>query len=869
MEGNFSSKVRDVIQFSREEALRLGHDYIGTEHLILGVVRLGEGVAIKILKNLNCDLYKLKKTVEDTVRGTGGSVTVGNIPLTKQAEKVLRITYLEAKLYKSDTIGTEHLLLSLLRDDENIAAQILQQFNVSYDAVREELDLIISGKSPDKDPSDARSVSASLSSSSKGSKSSGSSREKKMEKSKTPVLDNFGRDLTQLAEEQKLDPIIGREEEIERVAQVLSRRKKNNPVLIGEPGVGKTAIAEGLASRIIERKVSRVLYDKRVIALDLAALVAGTKYRGQFEERIKAVMSELEKTDNVILFIDELHTIVGAGGASGSLDASNMLKPALARGEVQAIGATTLNEYRQYIEKDGALERRFQKIMVDPTDAEETIEILSQIKGKYEQHHSVRYSDKAIKECVTLTDRYVTDHFLPDKAIDALDEAGARVHLSNITVPQNIIDLEEAIESTGHEKNAMVKKQRFEEAARLRDKEKRLQEELEEAQEEWEKESENIVYDVDEEDVASVVAMMSGVPVTKISQSESKKLLSMKDELKKKIIGQDEAIVKLTKAIQRTRAGLKDPSRPIGSFIFLGPTGVGKTEMAKVLSEYLFDKEDSLIRIDMSEYMEKFSVSRLVGAPPGYVGYEEGGMLTEKVRRKPYSVVLLDEIEKAHPDVFNILLQVLDDGILTDSLGRKVDFRNTIIIMTSNIGARDIRNLGQGIGFSADDSAFDYEKMKSTIQDALKKVFNPEFLNRIDDVITFRPLERDDIFQIIDLLSDELFERIHNLGFNIDLTKGAKDFITDKGFDQKYGARPLKRAIQKYVEDPLAEEILNEDYPEGSNIKIKMNKSRDGLAFDWTRPEKDEEKDAGESEKSSDNSSTESEDQESTSEAKA
>ncbi len=865
MEGNFSSKVRDVIQFSREEALRLGHDYIGTEHLILGIVRLGEGVAIKILKNLNCDLYKLKKTVEDTVRGTGGSVTVGNIPLTKQAEKVLRITYLEAKLYKSDTIGTEHLLLSLLRDDENIAAQILQQFNVSYDAVREELDLIISGKSTDKDDtSDARSISASLSSSSKGgSKSSGSSREKKMEKSKTPVLDNFGRDLTQLAEEEKLDPIIGREEEIERVAQVLSRRKKNNPVLIGEPGVGKTAIAEGLASRINERKVSRVLYGKRVIALDLAALVAGTKYRGQFEERIKAVMNELEKTDDVILFIDELHTIVGAGGASGSLDASNMLKPALARGEVQAIGATTLNEYRQYIEKDGALERRFQKIMVDPTDMEETIEILQQIKGKYEKHHSVRYSDAAIKECVTLTDRYVTDHFLPDKAIDALDEAGARVHLSNITVPQSIIDLEEEIEQTGNEKNAMVKKQRFEEAARLRDKEKRLTQELEKEQEEWEKESEDIVYDVDEEDVASVVAMMSGVPVSKVSQSESKKLLNMKEELKKQIVGQDEAIVKLTKAIQRTRAGLKDPTRPIGSFIFLGPTGVGKTETAKVLSEFLFDKEDSLIRIDMSEYMEKFSVSRLVGAPPGYVGYEEGGMLTEKVRRKPYSVVLLDEIEKAHPDVFNILLQVLDDGILTDSLGRKVDFRNTIIIMTSNIGARDIRNLGKGIGFSADDNAFDYENMKSTIQDALKKVFNPEFLNRIDDVITFHPLERDDIFEIIDLLSDELFERIHKLGYDVEVTKGAKEFITDKGFDPKYGARPLKRAIQKYVEDPLAEEILNEDHPEGSTIRIKMNKSRDGLAFAWEDPT-DESEDTSSSDK---DSNTESE--ESKSEAKA
>ncbi|MDR9419190.1 ATP-dependent Clp protease ATP-binding subunit [Gracilimonas sp.] len=839
MEGNFSSKVRDVIQFSREEALRLGHDYIGTEHLILGIVRLGDGVAVRILKNLDCDLFKLKKTIEDTVRGTGGSVQVGNIPLTKQAEKVLRITYLEAKLYKSDTIGTEHLLLSLLRDDENIAAQILQQFSISYDAVREELDLIISGKSRD-DQKDSSSMKASASTS-KGPSGSGSSREKKMEKSKTPVLDNFGRDLTELAEEGGLDPIIGREKEIERVAQVLSRRKKNNPVLIGEPGVGKTAIAEGLATRIVERKVSRVLYDKRVIALDLGALVAGTKYRGQFEERMKAVMTELEKTEDVILFIDELHTIVGAGGASGSLDASNMLKPALARGEVQAIGATTLNEYRQFIEKDGALERRFQKIMVDPTTPEETTEILNQIKSKYEKHHSVHYTDEAIDACVKLTDRYVSDHFLPDKAIDALDEAGARVHLSNINVPQNIIDLEEEIEKTGEEKNSMVKKQRFEEAARLRDKEKRLIEELEKAQQEWEKESENIVYDVEEDDVASVIAMMSGVPVNKISQNEGQKLLKMKESLSGKVIGQEEAIIKLTKAIQRTRAGLKDPTRPIGSFIFLGPTGVGKTEMAKVLSRYLFDKEDTLIRIDMSEYMEKFSVSRLVGAPPGYVGYEEGGVLTEKVRRKPYSVVLLDEIEKAHPDVFNILLQVLDDGILTDSLGRKVDFRNTIIIMTSNIGARDIRNMGKGIGFDTDDSAFDYAKMKSTIQDALKKVFNPEFLNRIDDVITFKPLEKSDIFKIIDLMNEELFNRIKELGFDVEVTKAAKEFITDKGFDQKYGARPLKRAIQKYIEDPLAEELLENKHNEGSVIKIKMNKSRDGLAFDWDEAESSDE----------------------------
>lgn len=836
MDGNFSNRVRDVIQFSREEALRLGHDYIGTEHLILGIIRLGDGIAIRILKNLNCDLQKLKKNIEDTVRGTGGAVTVGNIPLTKQAEKVLRITYLEAKLYKSDTIGTEHLLLSLLRDDENIAAQILQQFNVSYDSVREELDMIISGKpsSQDEPVVDTEEIETSAT----GIKASTSTpREKKMEKTKTPVLDNFGRDLTKLAEEGKLDPIVGREKEIERVAQILSRRKKNNPVLIGEPGVGKTAIAEGLALRIVKRKVSRVLYDKRVIALDLAALVAGTKYRGQFEERMKAVMNELEKTPNVILFIDELHTIVGAGGASGSLDASNMLKPALARGEVQAIGATTLNEYRQFIEKDGALERRFQKIMIDPTTPEESIEILNRIKAKYEKHHSVRYSDEAILGCVKLTDRYITDRFLPDKAIDALDESGARVHLSNITVPQHIIKLEEEIETTSAEKNAMVKKQRFEDAARLRDREKRLIDELELAQREWEKESEEIVFDVNEDDVARVVAMMTGIPVNKIAQNEGKKLLKMTQELSGKVIGQEEAIIKLSKAIQRTRAGLKDPQRPIGSFIFLGPTGVGKTELAKVMAKYLFDVDDALIRIDMSEYMEKFSVSRLVGAPPGYVGYEEGGILTEKVRRKPYSVVLLDEIEKAHPDVFNLLLQVLDDGVLTDSLGRKVDFRNTIIIMTSNIGARDIKNMGQGIGFAPSDSTFDYAKMKSVIQDALRRVFNPEFLNRVDDVIVFKPLEKDDIFKIIDNMADELFKRIKDLGYEIDMTKGAKEFLAEKGFDQKYGARPLRRAIQKYVEDPLAEELLGNERAEGSTIKVKMNGARDGLTFEWKNPE--------------------------------
>ena len=834
MEGNFSNRVRDVISYSREEAIRLGHDYIGTEHLLLGIIREGEGIAIKILRNLDCDLFKLKQAIEDTVRSTGGSLTVGNIPLTKQAEKVLKITYLEAKLYKSDVIGTEHLLLSLLRDDENIAAQILQQgFSVTYDAVRAELDSIISGKASPRG-------SSSSSSSGGGRRSSseyGQERSKQMEKSKTPVLDNFGRDLTALAEEGELDPIVGREQEIERVAQVLSRRKKNNPVLIGEPGVGKTAIAEGLAMRIVEHKVSRVLYDKRIMTLDLAALVAGTKYRGQFEERMKAVMNELEKNDNVILFIDELHTIVGAGGASGSLDASNMFKPALARGEIQCIGATTLDEYRQHIETDGALDRRFQKIVVDPSTPEETIEILSHIKGHYEDHHNVRYSEEAINLAVRLSERYITERFLPDKAIDVMDEAGARVHLSNIRVPQNILDLEEQIENVREEKNQVVKSQRFEEAAQLRDKEKKLQEKLEDAQREWEEKAETEVYDVTVQNISEVVAMMTGIPVDKISEPEQKKLLKMEKALKKRVIGQDEAIEKLSKAIRRTRAGLKDPDKPIGSFIFLGPTGVGKTELAKVLTEYLFDSQDALIRLDMSEYMEKFSVSRLVGAPPGYVGYEEGGQLTEKVRRKPYSVVLLDEIEKAHPDVFNILLQVLDDGILTDGLGRRVDFRNCIIILTSNIGARDIKNLGQGIGFSQGDEVFNYQNMKSTVEDALKRVFNPEFLNRIDDVIVFHPLEKDHILQIIDIMAEDLFHRAEEKGINVDLRLSAKEFLVDKGYDPKFGARPLRRAIQKYVEDPMAESILTDDLKEGDTIVItypeeQKEEDADELTFD-------------------------------------
>ncbi|MCC6398566.1 MAG: ATP-dependent Clp protease ATP-binding subunit [Bacteroidetes bacterium] len=832
MEGNFSNRVQDVIRLSREEALRLGHDYIGTEHLLLGVIREGEGIAVKILRNLGVDLYKLKKSIEDTVRTSGGTLTIGNIPLTKQAEKVLKITYLEAKLYKSDVIGTEHLLLSLLRDDDNIAAQILHQFNIHYDVVRAELDNIISGK-----PSTPQTHQA-------------AAQERKPEKSKTPVLDNFGHDLTKLAGEDKLDPIVGREKEIERVAQVLSRRKKNNPVLIGEPGVGKTAIAEGLAMRIVQKKVSRVLHGKRVVTLDLAALVAGTKYRGQFEERMKAVMNELEKAKDVILFIDELHTIVGAGGASGSLDASNMFKPALSRGELQCIGATTLDEYRQYIEKDGALDRRFQKIMVDPTSVDETIQILANIKYKYEEHHGVRYSDKAIDAAVRLSDRYITDRYLPDKAIDVLDESGSRVHLANIHVPKEILDLEGEIEKIKQSKNQVVKSQNFEEAARLRDMEKKLLSDLEIAKREWEMKAQDTVHDVTEEHMADVVAMMTGIPVNKIAESESAKLLKMEQALKDQVVGQDEAIEKLTKAIRRTRAGLKDPKRPIGSFIFLGPTGVGKTELAKALARYLFDTEEALIRIDMSEYMEKFSVSRLVGAPPGYVGYEEGGQLTEKVRRKPYSVVLLDEIEKAHPDVFNILLQVLDDGILTDSLGRRVDFKNTILIMTSNIGTRDLKR-GGGIGFGTGSAKDEYGSMKNVIEEALKRVFNPEFLNRIDDTIIFHPLEKHHLLEIVQIQIRELTKRITAQGVTLELTKQAKEFLADKGYDPAYGARPLRRAVQKYLEDPIAEELLKGKYPEGSTIRVKVNKKTNELRFTGALTEKGD-GDVEEEEKSAD-----------------
>jgi len=835
MEAKFSNRVKEVISLSREEALRLGHDYIGTEHLVLGMIREGEGVAVGVLKKLGVPIDELRGEIEKISKGTATHQVknLSNIPLTRASEKVLKITYLEAKVFKAQLIGTEHLLLSILRDPDNLATQILNKFDVAYDVVKEMLEYQHDQPMSSQDTDDPDDDSSKMFGNAGGSGAGSGGKEKKgIEKSRTPVLDNFGRDLTKLAEDNKLDPIVGREKEIERVAQILSRRKKNNPILIGEPGVGKTAIAEGLALRIIQKKVSRVLFGKRVVTLDLASLVAGTKYRGQFEERMKAVMNELEKSQDVILFIDELHTIVGAGGASGSLVASNMFKPALARGEIQCIGATTLDEYRQYIEKDGALARRFQMVMIDSTTVEETIQILDNIKEKYEDHHHVTYTKEAIDACVKLSDRYISDRFLPDKAIDVLDEAGARVHMNNIHVPEDIVKFEDAIEDVKKEKNRVVKSQKYEEAAQLRDKEKKLIEQLDLAKARWEEKTRTEKYTVTEDNVADVIGMMTGIPTNRIAQKESNKLLNMSNELAAKVIGQDEAIKKLTKAIQRTRVGLKDPKKPIGSFVFLGPTGVGKTELAKVLAMYLFDKEDALVRIDMSEYMEKFSVSRLVGAPPGYVGYEEGGQLTEKVRRKPYSVVLLDEIEKAHPDVFNILLQVLDDGILTDGLGRRVDFRNTIIILTSNIGVRDLKDFGSGIGFASKAKQDNEEEiMKSTIQSALKKAFSPEFLNRLDDVIIFNSLQRENIHKIIDLTLGKLFTRILALGYNVELTDKAKDFLAEKGYDHQFGARPLNRAIQKYLEDPVAEEILKGEIEEGGTIMADYDGKSDVLTI--------------------------------------
>ena len=834
MDNNFSAQVKEIISYSREEALRLGNDFIGTEHLVLGLIRDGENTAIKILKSLNVDLYELRKEIEVAVKDKTGKniANINSLPLTKQAEKVIRITVLEAKANKSAMVESEHLMLSILKNKENIATQILNQFDVDYDIFKNELGFVATNppkaeyNDDNEDEFDEERKQYSQQKSQKGASAAN------QPKTKTPVLDNFGRDITRLAENGTLDPIVGREVEIERVSQILSRRKKNNPILIGEPGVGKTAIVEGLALRIVQRKVSRVLFDKRVVSLDLAALVAGTKYRGQFEERMKAIMTELEKNRDVILFIDEIHTIVGAGGASGSLDASNIFKPALARGELQCIGASTLDEYRMHIEKDGALDRRFQKVIVEQPSVEETIQILTNIKSKYEDYHNVSYSAEAIDACVKLSERYMTDKLLPDKAIDVLDEVGARKHIKNINVPEDVIDLEKKIEDIKLEKNKVVKSQRFEEAASLRDTEKRLQEELEIAKTAWEEESKHKRFPIEEEDIAEVISMMTGIPVKRMVQAETEKLRRMGDDLKGVVVGQEDGIAKVVKAIQRNRVGLKDPKKPIGTFIFLGPTGVGKTELARSLARYLFDNEDSLIRIDMSEYMEKFTVSRLIGAPPGYVGYEEGGQLTEKVRRKPYSVILLDEIEKAHPDIYNILLQVLDDGQLTDGMGRKIDFKNTLIIMTSNIGARQLKDFGDGVGFAtANRMEKSDENNKAVIEKALNRTFSPEFLNRIDDVVIFNSLTKENIFEIIDILMKGVMKRLVNLGFGMELTLQAKEFIADKGYDQQFGARPLHRAIQKYLEDPLAEEILNMNVKQGDMLIADLDELKEKIFF--------------------------------------
>ncbi len=843
MDNNFSAQVKEIIAFSREEALRLGNDFIGTEHLLLGLIRDGENLAIKVLQSLDVDLFELRKEIEAAIKDKNGKNTanINSLPLTKQAEKVIRITVLEAKSLKSPLVESEHIVLSILKNKENLATQILNQFNIDYDIYKNELGMVdpfgsVTNNPPETpkseftdndDDEDDDKQSSSFKATSSTPKQGGNT------KSKTPVLDNFGRDITRMAEQGSLDPIVGREMEIERVSQILSRRKKNNPILIGEPGVGKSAIVEGLALRIIQRKVSRVLFDKRVISLDLAALVAGTKYRGQFEERMKAIMNELEKNRDVILFIDEIHTIVGAGGASGSLDASNIFKPALARGELQCIGASTLDEYRMHIEKDGALDRRFQKVLIEPPSVEETIQILTNIKSKYEDFHSVAYDDEAIEACVKLSDRYMTDRLLPDKAIDVLDEVGARVHLKNINVPDNIIELEKKIEEIKIEKNKVVKSQKFEEAAALRDREKNLGSELEKSKAIWEDESKNKKYPINEEHIAEVVSMMTGIPVKRMVQAETEKLRNMSDDMRGMVIGQDEAIGKVTKAIQRNRVGLKDPKKPIGTFIFLGPTGVGKTELARSLAKYMFDSEDALIRIDMSEYMEKFTVTRLVGAPPGYVGYEEGGQLTEKVRRKPYCVILLDEIEKAHPDIYNILLQVLDDGILTDGLGRKINFKNSLIIMTSNIGVRQLKEFGDGVGFATAARLENKdENNKAVIEKALKKTFAPEFLNRIDDVVIFNSLSKENINSIIDILMANVFKRLTGLGFSLEITNEAKDFIADKGYDVQFGARPLHRAIQKYLEDPLAEEILNQNIKNGDVLIADLDKENGKIKFE-------------------------------------
>ncbi len=830
MDSKFSPRIKDVLSYSREEAIRLGNDHIGTEHIFLGIIRDGEGIAIDVMNKLHLDFMKMRKDLEIQLRKDSSLQLEANIPLLKNTEKALKFVFLEARAMNESTVNTGHLLLAILKEKDSLVSAIFKHYNSGYEAVKSQIEELTRIESKSDFPEDSDEGEDMFGKSSGTGGGASGSKGTSAPKTDTPVLDNFGIDITKAAIEGSLDPIVGREKEIQRIAQILSRRKKNNPVLIGEPGVGKSAIVEGLALRISQRKVSRVLFDKRVISLDLASIVAGTKYRGQFEERMKAILNELAKVDNIILFIDEIHTIVGAGGATGSLDAANMLKPALARGDIQCIGATTLDEFRQHIEKDGALERRFQKVMVEPTSVEETIEILHNIKERYEDHHNVTYTDEAIEACVRLTTRYISDRHLPDKAIDALDEAGSRVHITNITVPERIIKLEERIEESRVEKIQAVKSQNFELAASFRDKEKNLLTLLEKEKEVWEKELENHREIVGEEQVADIVAMMSGIPVQRIAQAEGKRLQNMYNDMKKNIIGQDDAVLKITKAIQRNRAGLKDPNKPIGSFIFLGPTGVGKTQLAKVLAQYLFDTTDALIRVDMSEYMEKFSVSRLVGAPPGYVGYEEGGQLTEKVRRKPYAVILLDEIEKAHPDVFNILLQVMDEGRLTDSLGRKIDFRNTIVIMTSNIGTRQLKDFGQGVGFSTRKTADEEnDHAKFVIQKALKRAFAPEFLNRVDDVVIFNPLEKVHIEQIIDIELKGLYERVETLKYKLVITEQAKNFIADKGFDPQFGARPLKRAIQKYLEDEMAEAIIGNDISEGDTITIDLDETKEKI----------------------------------------
>lgn len=838
MKNNYSEKLRDVIEYSREEAGRLQNSYIGPEHLMLGIIREGDSKAFHVLQELHINPFTLKKLIEQEVKNTiENDISSGEILVSKMAERILRMSEAESDLLHQNTTGTEHLLLAIIKEEYNVAARILKESGLSYQVLFDKLSQESEAKAWTDDEEELLSIEDGYTddeeedeeedsfSQKKGDAASGNSSSNATKSSSdTPVLDNFGTDMTRAAAENRLDPVVGREKEIERVAQILSRRKKNNPVLIGEPGVGKSAIVEGLAMRIVQRKVSRVLFDKRVVSLDMASVVAGTKYRGQFEERIKAIVNELSKNPNVILFIDEIHTIVGAGSAAGSMDAANMLKPALARGEIQCIGATTLDEYRKNIEKDGALERRFQKVMVDPTTADETLQILENVKDRYEEHHNVAYTPEALKACVKLTERYISDRNFPDKAIDALDEAGSRVHIANITVPKNIEELEVLIEETKNLKLDAVKSQNFELAASYRDKERQYLLDLEAAKDRWEKEMQEHRETVDEDKVAEVVAMMSGVPVQRIAKAENIRLLEMADILKDKVIGQDEAVQKIVKAIQRNRVGLKDPNKPIGTFMFLGPTGVGKTYLAKKLAEYLFDSADSLIRIDMSEYLEKFAVSRLVGAPPGYVGYEEGGQLTEKVRRKPYSVVLLDEIEKAHPDVFNLLLQVLDDGRLTDSVGRCIDFKNTILIMTSNIGTRQLKDFGRGVGFNTQMSGdIDKDFSRGVIQKALNKAFSPEFLNRVDDIIMFDQLDKESIRKIIEIELKSLYKRVEDLGYTLEISESAKDFIATKGYDVQFGARPLKRAIQKYLEDEMAELIIRASVGEGDTIVIDFD----------------------------------------------